>query len=414
MASTIDWLQRSFGSYYKVNPPRMPDRFTRREFGFILWPDKPGPPPFVRHRAYDNASRFHNYLAWRGPHSCYYSTAYYRRPGEMRMLDKQWLGAELIFDLDADHLAEAEAAAARGETMGLPEQLELVKKKFRTLLEEFLLGDLGIDEKDVWLTFSGGRGYHAHVTAPALLQLDQKGRREVVDYVTGKVPTKQGSNEPDLDPFIWEKTVGMRGSGMYAKPVKAEFIHPSTAPGWRGRLTRGLVSVLRERVLESDPADARAWLLSMDHIGPKGADDFIANFTPEKLDRIQKGYLEQGGVVKRIAKEVLGQAALPLSKGETDEPVTADVKRLIRLPESLHGKTGLKVVRLNLDELKDFDPFRDAVAFSDAPVKFTARNSDTLTLGGETVTVAGGQDTEVPMHHAIWWCSRQNGTVRPN
>ena len=34
------------------------------------------------------------------------------------------------------------------------------------------------------------------------------------------------------------------------------------------------------------------------------------------------------------------------AKGETDEPVTADVKRLIRLPGSLHGKSGLKVVTL--------------------------------------------------------------------
>lgn len=411
--ATIDWLQGNFAAYYKRHPPQMPHRFARREFGFILWPDKPGPPPFVRHRAYDTAARFHNYLGWRGPHSCYYSTAYYRRPGEMRMLDKQWLGAELIFDLDADHLVEAEAAAARGETMGIEQQLELVKTKFRTLLEEFLLGDLGIDADDVWLTFSGGRGYHAHVVAPALMQLDQKARREVVDYVTGKVPTKPGSDEPDLGPFIWEKAVAIRGHGQYARAQKAEFIHPANAPGWRGRLTRGLVQVLRERVLEADPHDARRWLVDeIDGVGPKGADDFLEKFNTDKLDGIARGYLDQGAVVKRVAKHVLGQAALPLSKGETDEPVTADIKRLIRLPESLHGKSGLRVVRLTLDDLKGFDPFRDAVAFGLDPVRFTPRSDGEVTLAGETVRVRAGEETEVPTAHAVWWCARQQGTVR--
>ncbi|MCA1813180.1 MAG: hypothetical protein LC624_04420 [Halobacteriales archaeon] len=40
--------------------------------------------------------------------------------------------------------------------------------------------------------------------------------------------------------------------------------------------------------------------------------------------------------------------ALASMTGETDEPVTSDVKRLIRLPGSVHGKTGLRVVPVPL------------------------------------------------------------------
>src|SRR5687768_5065079 len=72
--ATIDWLQSRYADWYRANPPPMPDRFTRREFGYILWPERPGPPPFLRHRAYEEASRFHWYLQRAGPHSVYYST----------------------------------------------------------------------------------------------------------------------------------------------------------------------------------------------------------------------------------------------------------------------------------------------------------------------------------------------------
>src|SRR6185503_16459318 len=105
------------------------------------------------------------------------------------MVDKQWLGAELIFDLDADHLVEAEKAKAEGHEMPLADQLRIVKTQFKRLLDEFLFGDFGLTPEDVWITFSGGRGYHAHVVEERLMQLDGKGRREIVDYLTGKFPT---------------------------------------------------------------------------------------------------------------------------------------------------------------------------------------------------------------------------------
>lgn len=411
VAKTIDWLQTTFAHYYHLNPPALPDRFTRREFGFILWPDRPGPPPFIRHRAYTDKQRFHDYMAYRGPHSAYYSTAYYRSPGEKLMRDKEWLGAELIFDLDADHLAEAEAAKAAGREMPLEEQLGIVKRQFQYLLDEFLFGDFGIDPKHVFLTFSGGRGYHAHVTDPRLMALDAKGRREIVDYVTAKVPAAKGTDQPDLSPFITEKAVGSSGMGKYARAVKAEFIAPTDAPGWPGRLTRSLVQALQTHVLDADPHDACQWLVALDGVGGKSADTFLEGFNAATLERISKGYLEQGNVVKKVCHHVLQQAALPLSKGETDEPVTADVKRLIRLPGSLHGKTGLRVVTLEPDQLRDFDPFRDATVFGDQTVRMIPRFDQELTLAGESVNVTAGDEVEVPVNHAVFWCSRQAGTI---
>lgn len=421
--ATIGWLNQRFRDWYKANPPRPPDRFARREFGYIPWPERPGPPPFVRHLGFDSASHFQDSLARSGPHSVYYSTAYYRRPAEMKMLDKQWLGAELIFDLDADHLDDVEKAKAEGREVPLDEQLRQVKGKFKTLLDEFLFGDFGLSDKDVWITFSGGRGYHAHVVEERLLQLGSRERREVVDYITGKVPVvEKGSEEPDLSVFL-ERVV--TGADSFKGKVKADVSYrlpPVTAPGWPGRLTRTLMKDLNAHVFGKDRAAARKWLKGIDGIGDLSADKFLDKV--EKLsDARTHGKSVQQLVAEgrishksdplyKIATKSLAQFGLAQAKGETDEPVTADVKRLIRLPGSLHGKSGLKVVTLTRDALDGFDPLRDAVAFSMDPVPFTARKDQEATLGGERIAVKGGEQGFVPEAHAVFWCARQSGTVR--
>jgi DNA primase small subunit len=416
---TLDWLNGCFAEWYRRNPPPMPDRFTRREFGYILWPERPGTPPFIRHKAYDGADRFHWYLQKAGPHSVYYSTAYYRRPGEMKMADKQWLGAELIFDLDADHLVEAEKAKAEGREMPLAEQLALVKTQFKRLLDEFLLGDFGLGESDVWITFSGGRGYHAHVVQDALMQLGNRERREIVDYVTGKVPAEKGSTTPDVSVFL--DPVATRASEWQGK-VKVEQayrIAPVTAPGWPGRVSRTLVRLLQDNVFSQERPAARKWLMQLDGVGATTADKFLDKVerqrgteTPVEALLAQGRISHRGDPLFRIAETALERHALPLAKGETDEPVTADTKRLIRLPGSLHGKSGLKVVTLTRSSLDAFDPLRDAVAFPlDESVRILPRNDATATLGGQVVSVKKGEQADVPLPHAVFWLARQNGTL---
>lgn len=412
--TTIAWLNTAFAHWYHNNPVPLPHRYAKREFGFMQWPDRPGPPPFFRHKAFPTADGLRDYLARAGPHSAYYSTAYYNRPGEMKMLDKQWLGAELIFDLDADHLAEAEAAKAAGHEMPLADQLRIVKTQFKRLLDEFLFGDFGLGEKDVWITFSGGRGYHAHVVEERLMQLDSRGRREIVDYVTGKFPAERGKESPDLSRLITERTVHVEGRGKFVKKTTQETMAPADAPGWPGRITRTLVGSLRANVLEApDKRAAKKWLTAMDGIGPDSAEKFVDKFDERALERIAAGYMDQGKVVRRVIHNVLQQATLPFAKGETDEPVTADTKRLIRLPGSLHGKSGLRVVTLTRDLLNEFDPLRDAVAFGSNPVRINPRKDATVTLGGETVSVKAGEVVEVPERHAVFWLARQGGTIAP-
>jgi DNA primase small subunit len=98
------------------------------------------------------------------------------------------------------------------------------------------------------------------------------------------------------------------------------------------------------------------------------------------------------------------------SKGEADEPVTADVKRLIRLPNTLHGKTGLRVVVVPVDELARFDPLRDAVAFGEEPVDVVVSKPERVRLGDEEREVAPGRQ-RLPMRFALFLLLRRKALL---
>ena len=71
-------------------------------------------------------------------------------------------------------------------------------------------------------------------------------------------------------------------------------------------------------------------------------------------------------LVKGDSSVVLGKA------GETDEVVTIDLKRVIRWPTSLHGKSGLKVVEFPVERLDPtspnaFDPLTESVPWKMGP-----------------------------------------------
>ena len=146
------FLLKMFRRYYKENEMPMPSRFGRREFGFMYF-DR----DFMqRHMSFSNPTEMRKFMIAQVPKHSYYSTAYYRRPNAPTMEEKGWMGADLIFDLDADHLEGA-------EDMSYSQMMDQIKKEMINLLDSFLYNDLGFDEKDVGIYFSGGRGYHAHI-----------------------------------------------------------------------------------------------------------------------------------------------------------------------------------------------------------------------------------------------------------
>ena len=102
-----------------------------------------------------------------------------------------------------------------------------------------------------------------------------------------------------------------------------------------------------------------------------------------------------------LVKIMQEDMAIRLS-GEVDEPVTADIKRLIRLPGSIHGKSGLKVMPLTRDELTDFDPMIQAIpdTFKTDTVRINMKRDYRLNMNGEQFNLSGVVD--VPEYVAIF------------
>ena len=352
--ASMRFVMRMFAKHYREVSLSMPDRFARREFGFMFFDRS-----FVmRHLSFPTRASLKKYLVEQVPSHAYYSCAYYEKPDAPTMAEKKWLGADLIFDLDADHVEGTKG-------LSYEKMLERVKEEVVRLIDEFLLGDLGFDEDGLKVAFSGGRGYHVHINDPRVMRLSSHERREIVDYVTGT----------DLD-IDWVFPSTAFEARKFKDRVGMEYRR--TMPrledgGWRSRIRRGIDDLLAElEALEEAEAVRRISeaLTSPDkETGEKTVEGMYSDLFKGADGKRGVDRMRSDNTFEVFSQKRYGDAFMRLvdmrvkgrMKGETDEPVTSDIKRLIRLPSSLHGKTGFKVVPMKRDDLDEFDPFVSAV-----------------------------------------------------
>ena len=322
-----------------------------------------------RHKAFGTESELAEYLGGMVPAHVFYSAAYYKYPAAPNMTDKNWQGADLIFDLDADHLRK------KGESF--EEMLEIVKKETIRLLE-FLVEDLGASDHDVEVVFSGSRGYHIHVYNSGAHSLDSGSRREIVDYLTG--------------------------TGFDYKTV---FKGEST---WSKRISEKLIDYFCKLRFSMDKNKAAANLRNFGKIGNLKSHrimDGLYRFdAPGEIEEyFRQGGFEQNVVLKPIAENIIELAGISLLRGETDEPVTTDVKRLIRLPSSLHGGSGLAVTPVEMDRLGEFNPLTDALVFTSQLVNVVCTKAFKITMCEEQFTVTAGE-CQLPEYAAVYGMCR--------
>ena len=386
---SLEFLKNRFRRYYASNKIDLPDRFGRREYAFILF----GGRGMMRHIGFDKKTDFSNFIKDKAPCHVYYSSAYYKTPAAPTMQEKGWMGAELIFDLDSDHLPNV-------ETLSYEKQLDVVKKEFCKLVNDFLLSDFGFDEKFIELYFSGGRGYHCHIKDPKILCLDSNERREIVDYITGR----------DLkDSLVFhDQATGKKSYGQksFASGKTLKMPKPDE-PGWKGRISRGIIDIVDEIKQSKYPIEK----LKDYGVNEKDAEKLLTDLSEERIKRIKEGNLDQSKSIRKFfLNNALRKTAVSMSAGETDEPVTCDIKRLIRLPGSIHGKTGLQVKKIDIDELESFDPLRDAIVFPDEPVKIDISQHFNIKMKDERFNLEQGKQ-EIPAYLATLLIGRRIANV---
>jgi len=314
---TRAWLRNAYREYYFHGADRIevPDDPEAREFGYI-----PFGGGMIRHLSFKTKGEALAEILKQSPSSVYCSNARYEYPARP-IEEKGWLGAELIFDIDATDLL---TTCKRGHDLWYCEKCHASGKlprpekctkcggpaaefhgKCETCLDAakdhamrvigFLANDFGVERKLIRLYFSGNRGYHLHVFDKKFDPLDQAARGEIAEY--------------------------MRGSGLPPNQTLASSLRrrPSTGPegaGWTRRIT-GYVDERRQ---------------------------------------------EYSGTLQKLVSE-----AISSQRALVDSSVTTDIHRVFRLSGTLHGDTGM--LKKRIESAEDFDPQEDPVVLSDRPVR---------------------------------------------
>lgn len=382
-----------------------------REFGFTMF----GEDGMIRHKAFENTSKLMEFLREYGPAHAYYSSAYYEQPSAESMNEKKWIGADLIFDVDVDHISTSCKSKhdkwicldCNNVGMGMEPKscnvcgskrieskkwvcqkcLEVAKSEITKLIDDFLLNDFGFKLEDIEIVFSGHRGYHVHVYSDDVVMLDQNARREIIDYVRGR----------GIDVYFL--------FGGHSNEYIVSYGPSINEPGWLGRWSRGFY----DYIINIKKAMGKNIEL------PKK----VSSLLIKNIDKIIEAYLLD-------SKPLLLPLALSLkSKNlrifaekiaeecgvKIDEQVTLDVKRLIRVPNTLHGKTGLKAAIVRYDSLDSFNPLTDAVIFKNGKVTVKVYESPEIHMLNKDFGPYQSQIVNLPIYVAIYLIGQQSAEI---
>ena len=380
---TLSYLRGRFGDHYRGVSITPPPAANEREWGVIPWTEGPGQ-TMVRHRSLLDLGDIEDFLARKKPRHVYFSAGRYDDPSASSMGEKGWRDSDLVFDLDADHLP----SVVLGED-SYTEMLAKCKDALMRLLD-FLEDDFGFE--DLTVVFSGGRGYHVHVRDERIRGLERNARREVVDYVRGI--------GLEFEELIEVETV----AGTSGRTSPAEKRTLPTDGGWGTRAHRHILGRFDEW-LAMDEADALEALQGYDRIGEGKATDAL-DAARTNHDELAAGNIDVHSAVYQIAR-LLVQETVAIDNAPIDEPVTTDTNRLIRLPGSLHGGSGLAVRRIDRGDIDAFDPLVDAVpeTFRGHDISVDVTDGGPVGLDGDSFTVDAGNQT-VPEHVGVFLMAR--------
>jgi DNA primase small subunit len=299
------------------------------------------------------------------------------------MISKEWEAADLIFDLDADQII-------KGAFSSYSHMLSAVKDETKKLLT-FLTEDFALNEDHIRVVFSGGRGYHVYVREERLTKLGSHERREVINYVSG--------NGLEAEYIIYPKKI-------------SEYSESPTR--WETRIAKWIERYFKS-LLEMQERDAIEQLTSFKDVGRKKAKEIFENLE-EIIENLDGGSDAPRLIKSRLTTEsfwkgVVRRAILEL-KVNVDEPVTADTKRLIRLPSSLHGGSGFCVAPIDWEQFDDFDPLYDAIVFNDEMTPVMVLSKTTTDIKNERI-IADEKTVELPEHTAIYLMARGYAEYEP-
>jgi DNA primase small subunit len=398
------FVGEQFAIWYRKNADTIPAPLDlpKREFAFLTFQGR----GMHRHIQLATLRDLQRYLRNNAPMHSYHSSSYYENPTADMAL-KGWMGADLVFDIDSDHVAlpcqethdkwwcrncdeqgtghppeicKCGKAQFTTETWLCADCLQAMKYEAEKLLD-ILISDFGAKIEEIITNFSGNRGYHVHVHSEAMKGLNQNSRREIVDYILAI------GLEVDLQGFK---------PGKGARSTLAE-------GGWRGRTGRALYDYIASttdqeiRALKMSPNATRTVINSRDEVldtlMTKHPSNLLPLIPPKQLDKL-------------VAK------AIKLQASEIDTVVTTDIHRLIRMPKTLHGKTGWQVQTIPYGKLPSYDPLRDAVIPNKDMIKLEFKGAPKIEiLDEEYGPYEEGAIVDMPIEAALFFLCKKGARV---
>ncbi len=296
--------------------------FSTREFGFVSLSGK-----FFRNIAFENPKALQDFLIDRCPTDAYIGALYDNPPSRKTPIHTlEWKGHELVFDIDlTDYDAVRKFVCdCTGANQVCVRCWQLINISI-SLIDETMRRDFGMNEL-VWL-FSGRRGVHGWVRDPETVNLDRDQRQSIIDYLS----VVKGEDET--------ARVQDRKLLKYEFRKRTEFTIFKYA----------LKDIRRKDLVEMGiSASAATKIVSqLKHQEGKVDENLIRRFN-KNLASANK-YDE---VIRRWAPRI-------------DHKVTIDLRRLLRMPTSIHGKTGRVARILDLNTIFEFNPEDEPSIFGD-------------------------------------------------
>lgn len=406
---SVAFIQKMFCDYYMrdYSLESLIPMMERREFGFFSFEGR-----MLRHKSFRRIDELKEFLEHTVPSDAYCSCAYYEDP-EANMDQKGWLGADLIFDIDADHIPSpcdkvhdkwvccicdlngkgstpVVCPVCRGQKFDVstwPCEVCLASAKEETTkLLDMLMQDFGFSEREMRVFFSGHRGFHVHVESKAVETLGTMSRKEIVDYVSGL----------GLDVSFH----GLAEKSLRVSPSRKG--SPLSDFGWGKRLTNGM----QDFILNAEEQNFEEAGLS------KGIIKIILSNRKE----IREKLLDRGtlGAIKGIGVKSWKKIAAHttrLQSAKIDTVVTTDIHRLIRLERTLHSKTGFIKTEFSISDMDDFDPFTDAVAFKNGSTTISVLSGPEFRIGDRVFGPYEKQRVELPTAAAMLLVCKQRAEV---
>ena len=376
-AKTISVIKKAFREYYfnESKAIEEPLKMEQREFGYMHF----GQAGMLRHLSFKNMKEIDAMLVREAPSDVYCSNAYYRFPTQQPMQEKQWLGADLIFDIDGKDLGmpcvpshsysvcincgyvsrPPEQDEERSSSYSCPscscKKADYVSipcskcidgsKKEAKRLMDFLLADIGLEHSAINIYFSGNNGFHVHINDDACTSLDPQARSDLVGYLSG---------------------TGLMLDSIGVRKTNTEDLFSIKFP------KSGLTYGWRRRIAEKLKIDMTSAIKLKNIVNQNGG----YNAFKVELDRLAKDM----GV--RI-----------------DPQVTTDVHRVFRMPGTLNSKSGLSKTKSS--DLYSFDPFVDACLLGDGKVSVRVKTPVKLKLKRNSFNISK-ESAEMPAYAAVY------------